>query len=555
MYRSVLLVICAIIFALHNYASAEAQAFSRNDTAVRYDLEVKVHADDGRLEVTGTMQIPASKSQRAFLELSLSELMGDLHVEVLKPAASAGAAMVEQTRVEGGWLVPGGDKNNDAVYRIHPMQAFRAGDKIDLRFSFSGGGKMGFMFYVGPEVSFASAYGTTWYPQVNEAKGVGSVRIIVPPGQVAIASGNKESSPEEEARGIFTFRNSRATRLSFAAGKYLVSRREGEPVVSVYLLRARPEMSEYLAAVQRAFKVLVAEFGPYRFKEFSLIEIPRDLARRSGFNAATPEGFAFINSNAFNVSPSRFHVLFEWYGHEYSHEWWPHVVSLKRPGGRFMEETLAEYGGLRVVETLAGPAAAEQYRRQGYAPDPIYSAMQYFKLVGKGVDGKLADLPADEKVRDVAYNKGFLVWDMLSREIGRKKFQQVLRRITKRHAFQQLTMVELWREIEMGSGRNLRWFYRQWFERTGAPDLQLTWTQKGNTVRGAITQVAPFYRLTLQIEIEGEGKQRVIDNVQITGAQKDFAIPVRFPVRSVTLDPHYLILRWTPEYHEAARGH
>ena len=51
---------------------------------------------------------------------------------------------------------------------------------------------------------------------------------------------------------------------------------------------------------------------------------------------------------------------------------------------------------------------------------------------------------------------------MLSREIGRKKFQSVLRGITRRYAFRRLTLKEFWREIEAGAGRDLGWFYQQW---------------------------------------------------------------------------------------------
>ncbi|MDQ3818738.1 MAG: hypothetical protein M3362_13810 [Acidobacteriota bacterium] len=499
------------------------------------------------------MRIPASITPPAFIEFSLSEMMRDLQVEVLKPMASAGIARLDMVKTESGSLVPGGKTNDDIVYRVHPAHPFLPGEAIELRFSYSGGGQTAFIFYVGPEVSFASAYGTTWYPQNSDhSEGIGSLRISVPAGETAIAGGDKRSSPEEEARGIFIFENNHPTYFSFASGKYTVIRREGAIPVSVYLLRGRENMQQYLEAVTRMISVLVEEFGPYRFKEFALVEVPRDLAQKAGFNAATPQGFAYINSNAFNVPASAANVLLEWYGHEFSHEWWPHVVSLKRPGGRFMEESLAEYGGLRVVETVAGPATAEQYRRKGYKPDPIYSALEYFKLVGAGIDGRLADLPAEAKFRDIAYNKGFLVWEMLSREIGRRKFQQVLRGITRRYAFQQLTLKEFWRAIEAGAGRDLGWFYEQWFERTGAPDFQITWKQEGPEVRGAITQAAPYYRATLQIEIQGAQDQRLVYNVKVSEAQTEFRLPARFRVQSVTLDPHYLVLRWTPEYHAAA---
>jgi len=530
----------------------QAQATSERASPIRYDLSVKVLPDARRLEVNGTMRIPAANSPRDYIEFSMSERMRDLQVEVLKPVASAGIAKVERAKTEGGWLDPSGNgnTNNDIVYRVYPTHPFLPGEDIELRFSYSGGGQMGILFYIGPEVSFATAFGTTWYPQDSKhPEGIGSLRISVPVGETAIAGGDKRSSSQEEAQGTYTFEITHPTYFSFAAGKYTITRREGSIPVSVYLLRNRENMPKYLEAVTRMLSVLEQEFGPYRFKEFSLVEVPRDLAKKVGFNAVSLQGFALLNSNAFNnVPPSSTN----WFGHEFSHQWWPHVFSLKRPGGRFIEEMLAEYGGLRVVETVAGPAAAEQYRRQGYEPDPIYSALEYFKLVGAGIDGKLGDLPPDEKVRNIAYNKGFLVWDMLSREIGRAKFQQVLRGITEQYAFRQLTLNELWREIEARAGRDLSWFYEQWFERTGAPDFQLAWKQEGQAVSGAITQAAPYYRATLEIEIQGDQDQRSLYTVKVSGARTTFRLPAKFRVQSVTLDPHYLVLCWTPEYHAAA---
>ncbi len=543
-----LLIVFAIALTLNN-PTIHAQTSSKIEGIVRYDLNVKVLPTDQRIEVNGTMQLPAPTKPEAFVEVSLTERMQDLKVEVISVNGETRTARVEKTRTEGGWLTQDGTPNNDAVYRVYPNNPFAPAQQIKLKFSYAGGGQMGFMYYIGPEVSFVSAYGTTWYPQFKDGRGVGSLTISVPAGEAAIAVGDRVSSKRDEAQGTFQFRNQLPTRFSFAAGKYTIVRRDGSIPVSVYLLRSRENMPQYLEAVQKTMKVLEEEFGPYRFKEFALVEVPRALAQKAGFNAATMQGFAYINSNAFNVPASRFNVLLEWYGHEFSHEWWPHVVSMKRPGGRFMEEMLAEYGGSRAVETLAGPDPAERYRRQGYEPDPIYSALEYFKLVRKGIDGKLGDLPADEKVRDIAYNKGFLVWGMLSREIGRKKFKQVLRRITRRYAFRQLTFKEFWREIEAGAGRDLSWFYQQWFDRTGAPDFQLEWKQEGRTVHGTITQTAPYYRVTLPVEIQGDDGQRVVRNVKVTGARINFAAPVKFHVRSVTLDPHYVVLRWTPEYH------
>jgi len=491
------------------------------------------------------MKIPASNASRTFVQLSLSELMRGLQVEVLQPKASAGPARLENTKVE----------YREAFWSVYPLHPFPSGEAILLRFSYSGGGEIAPLFYIGPEVSFASGYATNWSPLVNDPAdvGIGSLRISVPAGETAIAGEDKHSSPEQEAQGTFLFETSHPNYFSFAAGKFKTFRRNGAIPISAYLLSDRENMMQYLEGVAKIFDVLVREFGPYRFKEFALVEIPRDLAKKAGFNAASLQGFAYVNSNAFKPS-SQINYMLEWYGHEFSHSWWPHTVALKRPGGWATEEMLAEYGGSRVVETIAGPAMAELHRRKGYPPDPIYSALEYFKLVGEGVDYELADLPREIKAHNIGYNKGFLVWGMLSREIGREKFQRILRQITQRYAFQHVTIRELWRAIERGAGRNLHWFFQQWFERRGAPEFQLTWKQEDHRVSGAITQAAPFYRATMEIELEGAAGQRLIHKIKVSGARTEFVLPVGFVVHSITLDPHYLVLRWTPEYHAAAEA-
>ena len=141
---------------------------------------------------------------------------------------------------------------------------------------------------------------------------------------------------------------------------------------------------------------------------------------------------------------------------------------------------------------------------------------------------------------------------MLSREVGREAFRQTLGRIRRRHAFRELTWNQFWNAIQAGAGRDLTWFHEQWFERAGAPEWHLTWKQKGNRLRGALTQAAPFYRATLEIEVRGRSGQRLTRRVRAHGARTDFTFPVGFPVRSVMLDPRYLVLRWTPEYRAAA---
>ena len=58
----------------------------------------------------------------------------------------------------------------------------------------------------------------------------------------------------------------------------------------------------------------------------------------------------------------------------------------------------------------------------------------------------------------------------------------------------------------------------------------------------------------MEIEVEGTEGQCLIHKIKVSGAQTKFAFPVKFRVHSTTLDPHYLVLRWTPEYRAAAEA-
>lgn len=158
-----------------------------------------------------------------------------------------------------------------------------------------------------------------------------------------------------------------------------------------------------------------------------------------------------LNSRAFDAPDTKY--LLEWLGHELSHQWFPHAVALHTPPNLYMEEALAEYGGLRAVETIEGPEAAKRMRMTGFEYDPIYSALAYFTLVGAGVDQPLAALRPKIEHRNLASTKGSLVFDMLSREIGRADFQHILHEFTRQHRFESITWHELLNAIELGSGK------------------------------------------------------------------------------------------------------
>jgi hypothetical protein len=212
---------------------------------------------------------------------------------------------------------------------------------------------------------------------------------------------------------------------------------------------------------------------------------------------------------------------------------------------------MAHLSGLRTVEEFEGEAAAERFRRG----DMQGGRFCYFLRATAGLDHRLSDLPIAASSLDLAWSKGFLVLDMLAREMGEEQFAVALQHMLKQYAYKSMTWEEFVRSLEAGSGKDLKWFFEQWFDRTGAPEWQLNWKQQSDgTVEGDITQIAPYYVTDLVVKVQGMHGEVAIQKVAVRNEHAKFMSNPKFRASAVILDPNFQVLHWTPEYRAEARA-
>ncbi|HYC61272.1 MAG TPA: M1 family aminopeptidase, partial [Thermoanaerobaculia bacterium] len=330
-----------------------------------------------------------------------------------------------------------------------------------------------------------------------------------------------------------------ATYFAFVAGAFHVHERSAAVPLKAYLLSERNNAGTWLDGVAAIVAVLQKEFGTYPFEELSFVEIPRDVATAASFNAAALQGFILLNHRSLDVPDIS--LLWEWIAHEVGHMWFPHYVSFTRPGGRFMEEALAQYGAQRVVEALGGSDLARQSRISGYPPDPIYSATAYFRLVDGGIDhpiGALQRLPGHS---DLAYTKGSMVFHMLSRSVGRERFRDALRKTTNASPYQTMPWWKFLSELERHAAVDLSAFYDQWFHRVGAPSWTFTWRNVDQAVEVTIRQTEPAYTLDLPIRVTVQDGAIVETEIRVVSSEETHLIP-SIPAINVELDPDFHVL-------------
>ncbi len=529
-----LLILCSLPVSLR----ANQQPDNQAKATPQYRLAITVIPAAHRLEAKGELTLPPAKALRQSVPLQLSDVMHDFQVTVIEPKVCQGLARLEKQA----------ERDKTVKWSVQPSTPFPAGEPLRLQFSYSGGEEIRFVFYLGEEGSFAGGFNTAWYPQIEgDARCTGKMNFSVPAEYKVIATGKRRSSPAQESNGDFAFEITQPSMLTFAAAKYFVEQRvdaQGR-TTAAYLLRARAHIGAYLNQCVKVIDALAEEFGPNPYGDFAIVETPTEQASKASFAGASFEGFIFSNAEFLD---QEFNTAY--YGHEISHQWWGVSIGRKSElrGTLMLDEGMAQYGSLRAVEMLEGSRAAERYRRTGY---PGYVALQnatgYFMVEAGGFDQPLSTLLQGNYTRILADGKGFIVFDMLSRTIGREKFRRILQTITRQYSASQISWDEFLQLIEKSAGTDLQWFYKQWFERKGAPEWEVNWQQEGDTVRGTITQAQPYYRATVELLLEGDDYQTAVQTVELRSERTAFALPIKFSVRALTVDPHYLVLHRTPE--------
>lgn len=505
---------------------------SNGKPLAQYNLAIKLLPDIHRMEVAGTISLPAESSARELIAFGLRSDVSDLRIEVLKPDICAGTTELRNV---------GKDEELQATARweIKPKSPCPANVPIVLKVGYTDDSETngrGF-FNLSSEGSFANGLITAWYPNFGYHRGTGTLRFTVPKEIVVKATGLLTNKRQIGDQFVYEFTASKPSVFDFAAGKYAVVRRlEGRVPITLYLFKHHSIGEEMLAGTARIMDLLEKEFGAYPFGEFAIVESPTAASRGAGFLGVGFQGFFLARSDY--LERNNFEAWF--FGHEMTHQWFPYLVQYKGDGSSLMmDEALAHYGGLRAVEEITGSAAAERFRRDG--------GRDALRLMAAGYDYPLGSLPDDRAAYSLSNSKGFFIYDMLARTIGREKFRAALRNVTRKYAYGALTWNDFLAEIERAAGQNLTWFYDQWFNRPGAPILTLQWSQANGSLKYTIVQGKPAYRLAIPIQIEFSDGTTIMHEAQVNNEKKEFAHKVNKPVHAVRLDPHYNLFYAPPE--------
>jgi ABC-2 type transport system permease protein len=186
--------------------------------------------------------------------------------------------------------------------------------------------------------------------------------------QIAIAPGYLERKWQEKGRNYFEYDMGSTSILDFHAylsGQYQVRRDQYKGVnLEVYYIPGHEyNIDDMLASAKAGLDYFQANFSPYQFQQFRIMEFPRYRTFAQSFSNTVPysEGIGFIQRIM-----KKHDIDFTYFvtAHELGHQWWAHqLTGANVQGSNMMSETLAEYSALMVMKQKYGADQMHRFLR------------------------------------------------------------------------------------------------------------------------------------------------------------------------------------------------
>jgi tetratricopeptide (TPR) repeat protein len=391
---------------------------------------------------------------------------------------------------------------------------------------------------IGDPVSYL-LYAARWFPIVNDGnRFAATIHVHLPAGECVFGSGAIGAPRTSSDDSIFDFEwNTPGFPGTIVAGKFGGPYTTASaPNVRVYLIdspldnNAAQRGAKLAATASQAYRNLITQFGPLPSEELNVIELPAATVPAS----SAPELAAISARYLQGDDPSRL------LANTIAHQWWGGIVSAANRNDKWITNGMSRYAELEYLQTTASKATFA---------DAVFnvsaSALAYDSIPMNGI-GRYGDF--SPQFQSMTYDKGAMIFRMLRWQIGDAAFHQFTRQILSQFAEKKISSADVESIAESVSHQNLRPFFTQWLDSTGAPSLTEKWTlyrlgdKRGFRTIGEVDQDLDLFQIPVDVRAEVNG-DTINRRVQASGASTQFIVDTASIPHAITLDPDRWLLR------------
>lgn len=380
------------------------------------------------------------------------------------------------------------------------------------------------------EGSYLPGY-VAWLPDIGADRITYSLDTKIIGTQRAVATGRIISETSGGNASMATFAVDYPAELpSLFIGPYVVEERVTDGILlRTYFHQDIADASDhYLSASADYINMFAAQIGDYPFDRFHIVSAP------------IPVGYGFPNMTYIGrvIVPLPF-MRGRSLAHEVLHNWWGNGIAVDYNQGNWSEGLttyFADYG----LAQQQGPEAAREMRL-GWLRD--YAALP------ASDDGAVSAFTAKthQASQIIGYNKLAHIFHMLRLEIGNSAFDQGIRHFWEGHKFNIAAWSDLQKSFEKTAGQDLDWFFVQWRDQVGAPEIELADVQNTtndgqHSLSLTLRQNGSPFRLKVPIIIEtAAGEVRHV--VDLSATEETISFTLDSPSVRVLVDPDFDVFR------------
>jgi len=508
-------------------------------TVTRLDLEVRVSNEEPSMTIGGTLQVRLDADRSFGPSFCINSMGSGIRWLSLK---APGAIKVDLNDQYG------------SVTLAHTRfkQAFAKGDELELHFDLEM--TKGSNQLIAREDIALASWIHAWYPHATQPgykftshtmSVPGTTTFRLPAGWIALSDGKLVSRDVGAEKTVEVWeQGARPVARSFTAGPFRAAERVIEDrKIRIYLRNKYPIGVERLAdLLMQTMAAQEARLGEFPFENYGVVEVPNNIA---GWGAASQQTFIMAKSDSFKYE----HGNVPLWAHEMCHAWWGNTVGTHGPGSKMAGEALAQFGVLIALGALEGREAVVkflEFSRSGYSA--MQCARGYFDLVDEGKDHPLATLGTSSlsgsKTHTLVNSKGMWVYHMLRQRIGDQLFFGTIRQLIADFAGRQMSLDDIRRAfVAAAPDHDLDSFFAQWLDRTGAIDIEVSFSRGRGSVDLLLSQSKnkPFqFDLDLELKLVDGTTQR--ERVEVRGRETRATFDVPSRLVGVDLDPDRLLL-------------
>jgi aminopeptidase N len=369
--------------------------------------------------------------------------------------------------------------------------------------------------------------GSAWHPYVEGITASYRLTLVVPEAQKAIVPGRLIE--ELSADGLYSavFESEIPTLgIVLIAGPFVVNeRRHNKVMLRTYFSPELVDLSDaYLDSTAQYIDHFEELIGDYPFSSFNIVSGPLPVGL--GFS-----GMTYMGERVLKLPFIRFTSL----GHEVLHNWWGNGIEIDYRSGNWAEGLttyMADYA-------FVGKRDADNAKRmriewlRDYAALPPRRDQAVRSFISRRHDAS----------QIIGYNKVAFIFHMLSRKVGEPNFKLGIRRFWRQHKFQTASWGDIQKTMEDTSGLDLRTFFEQWIDRSGAPSLIMSNVLlEAEKVSFTLSQPELPYSLNVPIKLITKDGEEMFQ-ASIDGKASQIDLPLSAQPLSISVDPDFDVFR------------